>query len=99
MKYNEKTMAVLRIYALTKKQAEKIFALLGDENVSRKNKILFCEYIMGLEQLKATIEFYAENLDDNSTESFNYKAIKSILSICAEIEREVLDAGFSLESH
>jgi hypothetical protein len=97
--YSEKIASVLKIYALTKKLSEKIFALLGDRNVSRKNKILFCEYILELEQLKNTIEFYADNLSDDSAESFNYKEIKSGLSACAEIEKEVLDAGFSLASH
>ena len=92
-------MTVFRMYALAKELTEKVFALLEDGNISRKNKILFCEYIMGLEQLKGTIEFYAENLSDDSAEDSNYRVIKNISSICAEIEREVLDAGFSLESH
>tara|TARA_Y100000593_G_C4282764_1_gene323650 strand:+ start:1350 stop:1541 length:192 start_codon:yes stop_codon:yes gene_type:complete len=63
---------------------------------------LFCEYVIALEHLKATIEVYAENIISSNGQtglSAKYKTIKDMLTICADLEREVLIMGFSLEIH
>lgn len=90
---------LFRIYQLSSKQVDKIFTLLEDKNISKKTKVLFCEYVVGLEQLKSLLQIYAENTVDPNMPKVKASLVRDMIGMCADLEQEVLDAGLSLEIH
>ena len=92
-------ITLFKIYQLSNKQTDKIFTLLEDKNISKKTKVLFCEYVVGLEQLKSLLQIYAESTVDPKMPEVKVSLVKDMLGICADLEQEVLDAGLSLEIH
>ena len=92
-------ITLFRIYQLSSKQIEKGFVLLEDENISRKTKVLFCEYVVGLHQLKNLLQAYAESTVNPEMPKVKAGLVKDMVGMCADLEQEVLDTGFSLEIH
>tara|TARA_R100000008_G_C3565427_1_gene158854 strand:- start:312 stop:605 length:294 start_codon:yes stop_codon:yes gene_type:complete len=95
---SEKIIVLLKLHQTADKQIKKTFLLLKDENY-KKIKILLCEYVVSLSGLREMIELYAEAVVAGAKTRTSYKTIKSVIGICAEIEKEVSEYGISLEIH
>ena len=93
-------MATVQLFSMGKVQTKKAFVLLQDSNIDEPYKLLLCEYVIGLRRLQEMLVLYLEQFAKSGKVDRDSGAlVKSLLSVCAEIEQDIADAGLSLELH